>query len=247
MADHRPIIGISGSHNVEDHQLFIRENYMESVLRAGGLPVLLPHFSDEATARDIASRLDGLLLAGGGDVRPSRYGEETIPACGEPDDQRDVFELLMIQEALKLHMPIFGICRGIQILAVAMGGTLYQDIESQLGIQKQRHSQEPPYGEAVHTVRFAQDGLFARVTGAQEMRTNSMHHQSIKQPGGRLVVEGVSEDGVIEAVRAKDDDGIFAVQFHPEYLSDHSEQAARLFEHLVARSREYAQRQIARQ
>ena len=239
---YRPIIGISGSHNIEEHQLFLRENYMESVLRAGGLPVLLPHFSDEATARAFVSRLDGLLLAGGGDVRPSRYGEEMLPACGEPDDQRDVFELLMIREAMGMGMPIFGVCRGIQILAVAMGGTLYQDIESQLGIEKLRHSQEPPYGEAVHTVRFAPDGLFARVTGVQEMRTNSMHHQSIKEPGERLVVEGMTEDGVIEAVRAKDNDGIFAVQFHPEYLSDHSEQAARLFNHFVARASAYAQR-----
>ena len=121
MADYRPIIGISGSHSIGEHQLFLRENYMESVLRAGGLPVLLPHFSDEATARVMASRLDGLLLAGGGDVRPSRYGEETLPACGEPDDQRDVFELLMIREALRLNMPIFGVCRGIQIL-VALSG-----------------------------------------------------------------------------------------------------------------------------
>ena len=244
--ENRPIIGISGSHNVADHQLFLRENYMESVLRAGGLPVLLPHFSDEATAHAMASQLDGLLLAGGGDVRPSRYGEETLPACGEPDDQRDVFELLMIREALAMGMPVFGVCRGIQILAVAMGGTLYQDIESQLGIEKQRHSQEPPYGETVHTVRFVQNGLFERITGGQEMRTNSMHHQSIKQPGERLIVEGVSEDGVIEAVSAKDDDGIFAVQFHPEWLCDHSVQAARLFDHLIAKASEYAQRQTER-
>ena len=242
----RPIIGISGSHNVAEHQLFIRENYMESVLRAGGLPVLLPHFSDEATAQAMLSSLDGLLLAGGGDVRPSLYGEEMLPACGEPDDQRDIFELLMIREALSMRMPIFGVCRGIQSLAVAMGGTLYQDIESQLGIEKLRHSQEPPYGEAVHTVRFAPDGLFARITGAQEMRTNSMHHQSIKQPGERLIVEGVSEDGVIEAVRARDDDGVFAVQFHPEYLAGHSEQAARLFEHFAAKAKEYAAQRTAR-
>ena len=242
----RPIIGISGSHNAQEHQLFIRENYMESVLRAGGLPVLLPHFSDEETARAMLSSLDGLLLAGGGDVRPSLYSEETLPACGEPDDQRDTFELLMIREALGMGMPIFGVCRGIQVLAVAMGGTLYQDIESQLGIEKQRHSQEPPYGEPVHTVRFVPDGLFARITGAQEMRTNSMHHQSIKQPGERLIVEGVSEDGIIEAVRARDDDGVFAVQFHPEYLADHSEQAARLFAHFAAKAKAYAERRTAR-
>ena len=242
----RPMIGISGSHNVEEHQLFIRENYMESVLRAGGLPVLLPHIFDRETARAMLASLDGLLLAGGGDVRPSLYGEEMLPACGEPDDHRDASELLLIREALEMGMPIFGVCRGIQILAVAMGGTLVQDIESQLGIEKLRHSQEPPYGEAVHTVRFEKDGLFARVTGVEEMRTNSMHHQCIKQPGERLIVEGISEDGVIEAVRARDDEGIFAVQFHPEYLSDHCEQAARLFNHLVARAGAYGERRAVR-
>lgn len=242
----RPIIGISGSRSKEERHLFIRENYMESVLRAGGLPVLLPHFADEETARAVLGTLDGLLLAGGGDVRPSCYGEQTLPACGEPDDQRDQFELLMIRGALELGMPIFGICRGIQILTVAMGGTLYQDIESQLGIEKLRHSQEPPYGEPVHTVRFERGSLFARLTGAQEMRTNSMHHQCVREPGKRLVVEGLSEDGIVEAVRAADSEDVFAVQFHPEYLSDHSEQAARLFEHLVARAGAYGERRAAR-
>lgn len=242
----RPIIGISGSRNVEEKHLFIRENYMESVLRAGGLPVLLPHIFDRETARAVLASLDGLLLAGGGDVRPSLYGEETLPACGEPDDHRDAFELLVIREALEMGMPIFGICRGIQVLTVAMGGTLYQDIESQLGIEKLRHSQEPPYGEAVHTVRFEKGGLFARVTGVEEMRTNSMHHQCVKLPGDRLIVEGVSDDGVVEAVRARDNDSIFAVQFHPEYLSDHCEQAARLFAHLVAKAGEYGERRMGR-
>ena len=119
----RPLIGISGSHNVADRQMFVRENYMQSVLRAGGIPVLLPEIEDEETAKAILDRLDGLLLAGGGDVLPSRYGEETLPACGEDDPQRDIFELLIIPMAIARNMPIFGICRGIQVLNVAMGGT----------------------------------------------------------------------------------------------------------------------------
>lgn len=90
-----PIIGISGSHNIADRQLFVRENYMQSVLRAGGIPVLLPEIEDEETAAQILAHLDGLLLAGGGDILPARYGEETIPACGEADAQRDAFELLI--------------------------------------------------------------------------------------------------------------------------------------------------------
>ena len=111
---------------------------MQSVLRAGGIPVLLPEIEDEETAKAILDRLDGLLLAGGGDILPSRYGEETLPACGEDDPQRDIFELLIIPMAIARNMPIFGICRGIQVLNVAMGGTLIQDIESQQNIPKKR-------------------------------------------------------------------------------------------------------------
>ena len=101
-----PIIGISGSHNVADRQMFVRENYMQSVLRAGGIPVLLPEIEYEETAKAILDQLDGLLLAGGGDVLPSRYGEETLPACGEDDPQRDIFELLIIPMAIARNMPI---------------------------------------------------------------------------------------------------------------------------------------------
>ena len=159
----RPLIGISGSHNVADRQMFVRENYMQSVLRAGGIPVLLPEIEDEETAKAILDRLDGLLLAGGGDVLPSRYGEETLPACGEDDPQRDIFELLIIPMAIARNMPIFGICRGIQVLNVAMGGTLIQDIESQQNIPKKTHQQEPPFSQPVHTVCFEKGSVFERI------------------------------------------------------------------------------------
>lgn len=234
-----PIIGISGSHNVADRQMFVRENYMQSVLRAGGIPVLLPEVEDEATAKAMIDHLDGLLLAGGGDVLPSRYGEEKLPACGEDDPQRDIFELLIIPMAIARNMPVFGICRGIQVLNVAMGGTLIQDIESQKGIPTKMHQQEPPYGAPVHTVHFERGSIFERITGVTEMQTNSMHHQSIKEPASRLRVDGYAEDGIIEAVSAKDTDRIFAVQFHPEYLSDHDVYAQRLFDHFVKLSRDY--------
>lgn len=235
----RPIIGISGSHNVADRQMFVRENYMQSVLRAGGIPVLLPEIEDEETAKAIIDHLDGLLLAGGGDVLPSRYGEEKLPACGEDDPQRDIFELLIIPMAIARNMPIFGICRGIQVLNVAMGGTLIQDIESQKGIPTKTHQQEPPYGEPVHKVRFEKGSIFEKITGVTEMPTNSMHHQAIKKPSDSLRVDGYAEDSIIEAVSATTTDRIFAVQFHPEYLSDHDVHAQRLFDHFVNLAREY--------
>ena len=238
----RPLIGVCGSHNVEALQLFVRENYLQSVIAAGGLPVLLPHTRDEALAAEMLDGLDGLLLSGGGDVDPARYGEEMIPACDEPDAQRDDFELLIGRLALDRGMPVFGICRGIQLLTVLMGGSLYQDIETQLGIERIRHQQEPPYESPVHSVRFIPDGLLAKITGAQEVRTNSMHHQAVKDAGPRLIVEGMSGDGVIEAVRAAHTDDVFAVQYHPEYMAAADEHAARLFRYLVQRSKAYAER-----
>ena len=174
----------------------------------------------------------------GGDVLPSRYGEETLPACGEDDPQRDIFELLIIPMAIARNMPIFGICRGIQVLNVAMGGTLIQDIESQQNIPKKTHQKEP-FSQLVHTVRFEKGSIFERITGATEIKANSMHHQAIKKPADGLQVDGHSEDGIIEAMSAKDGSRIFAVQFHPEYLSDHDAHAQRLFDHFVKLSREY--------
>lgn len=233
------VIGVSGSHNVTDRQFFVRENYMESVLRAGAIPVLLPEVDDDNVIEQMLDVLDGILLAGGGDVNPARYGEKTLPVCGEVDEKRDAFEFKLTAQAMKRNMPIFGICRGSQVLAAAMGGTLFQDIESQKGIPAERHSQKPPYGEAVHMVQFKTGGLFERITGVEKMQANSMHHQAVKDAGPNLVVEGTAEDGVIEALSAKERDNVFAVQFHPEYLSDHDEAAQKLFNHLVSLAQAY--------
>ena len=149
-----------------------------------GFPCLLPEIEDEETAKAILDRLDGLLLAGGGDVLPSRYGEETLPACGEDDPQRDIFELLIIPMAIARNMPIFGICRGIQVLNVAMGGTLIQDIESQQNIPKKTHQQEPPFGQPVHTVCFEKGSVF-RAHHRRDRNKGQQHAPSGDQEASR--------------------------------------------------------------
>lgn len=190
--ERRPLIGISGAQNDEKSRLLLGKRYAQEVMRAGGLPVLLPYPADEATIDALLSRMDGLLLAGGGDIHPKYFGEEIMPCCGSIDDERDEFELMLMQKALKLRMPVFGICRGIQVIAVALGATLFQDIETQLGIPKEKHRQTQPFDDPVHTVRFKEGGLFERITGTTLMPTNSMHHQAIKEAGERLKIEGIT-------------------------------------------------------
>ena len=238
--ERRPLIGICGGQNEEKTRVMIGKRYTQEILRAGGLPVLLPYTTDKAAIDDILAHVDGLLLAGGEDVHPSRFGEELLPCCGAIDEERDGFELLITQRALELRMPIFGICRGIQVLAVAMGATLFQDIESQLGILKEKHKQTMPFDDPVHTVRFKEGGLFERITGTQLMPTNSMHHQAIKEAGDRIKIEGITMDGIIEAISALDNEAVFGVQFHPEYLADYSDFAARMFSYFVEQAKQYS-------
>ena len=240
--ERRPLIGISGGQNTEKTRLGLGKRYAQEIIRAGGLPVLLPFPADEATIDALLSRMDGLLLAGGEDVHPKYFGEEVLPGCGAIDEERDVFELMITKKALELRMPIFGICRGIQVLAVAMGATLFQDIESQLGIPREKHKQEPPFDDPVHTVRFKESGLFERITQTPLMPTNSMHHQSIKEAGDLLKIEGITMDGIIEAVSAVDNDAVFGVQFHPEYLAGYSDFAARMFTYFIDKANQYAKK-----
>lgn len=237
----RPVIGISATYHQDNKRLSLNGRYFDAIIKAGGLPVMLPLTADEETARALLDRIDGLLLSGGVDVLPTRYGEETLPACGTIHENRDESELLMTRIALEKGMPIFGICRGIQVLAVAMGATLFQDIESQLGIPASQHKQAEPYDDPVHTVRFKEGGLFERITQTQLMPTNSMHHQSIKEAGDRLRIEGITMDGIIEAVCSKENEAVFGVQFHPEYLAHYSDFAERLFTYFVEKAAAYHQ------
>ncbi len=235
----RPLIGISGGQNQEKTRLQLGKRYAQEVMRAGGLPVLLPYPADEETIDALLSHMDGLLLAGGEDIHPKHFGEELLPCCGAIDEERDAFELALTKKALALRMPIFGICRGIQVLGVAMGATLFQDIETQLGIPKEKHKQTQPFDDPVHTVRFKEGGLLERITQTQLMPTNSMHHQAIKEAGDQLKIEGITMDGIIEAISAVDNEAVFGVEFHPEYLADYSDFAARMFTYFVDQANQY--------
>lgn len=235
-----PVIGIVGYRNCDSGTYALRQTYVDSVLRAGGLPVVLPLLTDEAAVKGLLKRIDGLLLSGGGDVDPAVYGAERRSECGEADELRDQSELLFIRLARARRMPIFGICRGAQILNAAYGGTLIQDIPSQLDIPGDRHCQPEPYNTLVHDVQLTKDGLLSRVTGRSHFMTNSMHHQAIDKAGGSLVIDAVCGDGIVEAVYDSEDETVFGVQFHPEFFSGEQDYAQKLFDYFADRAEAYA-------
>ncbi len=239
----RPVIGIPARSVVDSSNGFrysgIPLTYSNAVERAGGAPVLIPLQLSEPTLRAIYSRIDALLLAGGVDVHPKEFGEEVAPYCGEIDPARDETELRVTRWALDDGHPILGICRGIQMLNVAAGGSLYQDIPSQLQTDiSHAYRKGDPYNLRAHPVEFEPSSRVAQVFGTTRLDVNSLHHQSLKKiaPGLRVIAR--APDGVVEAVESEDERFIVGVQFHPELLDD-DERMNRLFEAFVASAREY--------
>ncbi|MBR3765430.1 MAG: gamma-glutamyl-gamma-aminobutyrate hydrolase family protein [Clostridia bacterium] len=192
--------------------------YPDALLRAGGTPLLLPQTGDASAVARYAQLIDGLLLSGGDDIDPARYGEAQSWSCGDICPQRDEFELALCREVLRLGKPIFGICRGIQLLNVALGGTLYQDLKSEWpgSLAHQQH-QKPEYTS--HPVSIVSDTQLQHILETDMLAVNSHHHQAVKELAPELRVSALSPDGVIEAVEHMQLPFCLAVQWHPERLA----------------------------
>lgn len=233
----KPLIGIPTRLIKPDESTLsaLSTTYTHALELAGAAPVLIPLRLGEDTLEEILARLDGLLFAGGVDVHPSEYGEGVEPYCGDIMRERDVVELPLIRRALELGKPLLGICRGIQMLNVAAGGSLYQDIPAQLAGSLQ-HSHRPgdPYNRRVHSIDIEPDSALARALGTTHAQVNSLHHQSVKDiaPGLRVVAR--APDGVVEAIEANKGFAL-GVQFHPEWLID-DEQMLQIFRAFVKRA-----------
>ena len=223
----KPLIGMLGSVNEEKAIRFANTNYWTSVLQAGGFPVLLPYVSSEEDAACILARLDGVLFLGGDDIHPSRYGEEKLPACGSGSDERDRSEQCFVAAWDRTDLPCLGICRGLQTLNVFLGGTLWQDIPSQL-------PNAVPHGNgAMHSVSPVPGTLYAHLCGGFSPVVNSFHHQAIKICAPSVFPAAHAEDGVIEAVCFQNHPNALAVQYHPERMVETDPAARALFDWLV--------------
>jgi putative glutamine amidotransferase len=234
-----PRIGVSGVVRAWDGAQRTGANaaYLRSVLGAGGVPLLLSPLIGAALAARALDAADGLLLTGGEDMDPAWYGAERSPRCHEPSRERDLFELALFAAARQRGLPILGICRGIQVVNVAMGGTLYQDLPSE---RPGPVDHDPPAARSdrSHPVRLLGGSRAAAALRRERIVVNSFHHQAVKDLAPGLVASGWTEDGLIEAVETPEGEPwLLAVQWHPEEM--HAEARAPeqgLFRALVTRA-----------
>jgi gamma-glutamyl-gamma-aminobutyrate hydrolase PuuD len=234
-----PIVGVTAqqkmvlSSNGDLESQVVGHTYTDSVLRAGGLPVVLPPLP-AADVPALVDRLDGLVFSGGGDIEPWRYGEESHETIRRTNAGRDEFELALACEARERRLPVLAICRGIQIFNVAYGGTLFQDIPSMIG-SKDHMMESQAVFNGHHPITIESGSMLAKATGATELMVNSVHHQAIKDLAPVFRPVAWAADGVIEGIQHEDDEWpLLAVQWHPEFLDDNGDKASRrLFESLV--------------
>jgi microsomal dipeptidase-like Zn-dependent dipeptidase/gamma-glutamyl-gamma-aminobutyrate hydrolase PuuD len=213
-----PLIGLSVS--PADNSSALSAHYFNAVVKAGGAPVLIPAITDVTALRQIVDNLDGLIMTGGKDVNPLWYQEEPLQQLGDVDPLRDEYELKLIKLATDRNIPLLGICRGEQLINVAFGGTLYQDIPSQrAGKPLVKHVQKMPGGHVSHTVSVTPDSHLAAIIGAGKQGVNTFHHQAVKDvaPGFRVVA--CSTDSIVEAIEAWPERPVLGVQWHPEALA----------------------------
>jgi putative glutamine amidotransferase len=241
----KPLIAVSTSRDdtfASGSRDFARFVYVQALDRAGALAVLLPN---HPSSEEVLAYCHGLLLTGGGDYDPALYGQEpqgTHMASVNP--ARDQAEQRLIAAALNRNMPVFGICRGMQGLAIAGGGTLVQDIEERLGIPRHRHAQHQGRSDRTHRVHLEGDSVLARLVGVKDIEVNSFHHQSVDRlpRGYRLTAR--SDDGLVEAFEDPGHTFVVGVQWHPEDLAATDRSAQQLFQGFVDAARAYRESQL---
>ena len=207
-AKRQPLIGISA--NYEGIDATLRDRYYKQVIAAGGTPVIIPPVADSSVIVNTLEHLDGLILTGGGDHNPLWMGEEPSPRLHNINQERDAAELMLTRLAFNRQIPMLGICRGIQTLAIALGGKVYQDIKQQV-----KHSQDADRSEPTHSVEIKKDSTLYNIYEAEKIFVNSFHHQAVSEPGKHMRIIAKSTDGIIEAIESSEYKQILGVQWHP--------------------------------
>ncbi|WP_141604374.1 gamma-glutamyl-gamma-aminobutyrate hydrolase family protein [Terrilactibacillus laevilacticus] len=237
--NHSPIVGITSFYLRNKSQLgqegvYVNTNYHEAVLASGGIPIVIPTGSPENAAIYI-KQCDGIIFSGGEDIDPKFYHEDPSLHIGSFNTERDEFEFQLFREALKKDIPVFGICRGMQVINVALGGSLIQDIPSQCQ-NPIRHAQTIKRGKPFHSITIDENSHLYDLFQTTHLEVNSHHHQAIKDCGKELRPIARASDGTIEAIEHKQNPNVMAVQWHPEAMFyEKSDQAIKLFNYFISK------------
>ena len=233
-----PVIGISTNFLTVDkgkflgmERIYVNKDYVDAVNKAGGVPLLLPPVEDAETVCRYVRLCDGFILSGGGDINPALDGEIPHPKLEEFHSTLDRSQWLLTQEILRADKPLLAVCRGVQLLNVVQGGSLWQDV-SAIDHPVMLHSQFSPRGDLFHPVDIAQDSILHRLFG-DKLVVNSFHHQCLKDPGKGLEITATAPDGIIEAVEMPDHRFVIGIQGHPEMLLTASDTMLPLFRQLM--------------
>jgi len=234
-----PIIGVTGCYQMFQSPSFfsgerysINKSYLEAIKLNGGLPMPIPILEDREHMKAYIDMCDALLIPGGGDVDPAYFGEDPHRKLGTVQPDMDKYEIELLNMAFEANMPVLGICRGEQIINVAKGGTLHQDIASTYEKESILHQQTYRTSIAIHRIEVKEGTALFKILGGKDVRTNTMHHQAVKDLGKDMIVSAVAPDGIIEAIESTDGK-VIGVQWHPELLIYTQNEMKNLFVHFI--------------
>lgn len=239
MKQRKPIIGLTTYERERRVYCVVVTDYVRSVFEAGGLPVPVPTVAGDEDRDAYLDLLDGILFTGGADIHPACYGEEPLKEVNGLAPYKDDYELGLFRKAYERRMPIFGICRGSQLINVGLGGTLYQDLNVQVPGAFGHYPGEMPEEELYHSVDVAAGSRLAGIMGAGTIHVNSFHHQAVKTLGAHLQVGAVSRDHIVESIEGEDGRFLLGVQWHPECLTRRYPEFLKLFRSFVEAAAAY--------
>jgi putative glutamine amidotransferase len=233
----KPIIGITSMLEFKPKKQYsvISKGYNDSVILAGGVPIAIPCDAKIEDCDVYLDKIDALIISGGEDIAPFLYGEAPIKEVTYVIPERDYLEIELVKKAIEKNIPILGICRGMQIINISLGGTLYQDINTQANSKIEHMPMSMPIDRIYHRIKIEENSLLMDIFKEKEILVNSFHHQAVKDLGKGLIATAFSEDGFIEGIEAEGNKNIIGVQFHPEDLTKNYPIFIELFKYIVKR------------